>query len=131
MSMKLFLIKVTPGLSRRIVDSKGRLLNELMSRTASDEVFRRDGDVFDALDYRDISFQAEDPEDPVYPLFQGDPLLAGYEWTYGPPAYFDPPATAELHTRLQDGGEIWPIDEMCEFLGRAVEEGKGLIVGVA
>ena len=131
MSMALVLVKMNSGLRDRVVESRGEILTSLLGRKSSENGFDRESDVFEGLDYRDIALQAEDPDDSLYQLFQGKPLLGGYEWTYGPPAWFDPSAARDLHALLAEESDFWPFSEIAEFLGRAVAEGKGVIVGVA
>lgn len=131
MSMSLVLVKMSGELRGRIVETRGDLLTSLLGRKVSENGFDRESDVFEGLDYRDIALQAEDPDDSLYQLFQGEPLLEGYEWTYGPPAWFDFVAARDLHALLVEESDFWPFSEIAEFLGRAVAEGKGVIVGVA
>jgi hypothetical protein len=130
MSMSVVLVKLAPVLHSRIVASQGALLTQLLSRSASETAFDREGDAYSWIDYRDIAASAEDPDDAVFDLFQGEPLLAGFEWTYGPPMWFDPAATRALHARLREDADYWPFSELVEFLERAEREGKGVVVGV-
>lgn len=131
MSMTIHLIRIDAELHRGIVASRGQLLSALLDGKESRPGFSREDDVYRDLDYRDISLQAEDPDDPVFALFQGEPLVPGYEFTYGPPSYFSPPDVRALHEALAESADFWPFDELAAFVGRAVEEGKGLVVGVA
>ncbi len=129
--MKIVLIKVSGSLHDKIVESGGRLLNRITLGGQREEGFDRKKDVYAGLDYRDVSFLAEDEGHALYRLFRGDPLVEGYEWTYGPPAFFDQPTTRELRRLLEESDDGWPLSEVVDFMSRAVEEGKGIVVGVS
>ena len=150
MSMPVVFIKVSPSLHQRIVDSGGQLLSEMSDMQPVDG-YSHDSDVFDDLDYRDISEWASDESNPFYWLFNDSSVLVdSYEWSSGPPGYFSPEETREILQKFQgydvadaysdfgaaeeeyeDEDPHWQFTSVIEFLQRAVSEGKGFIVGVA
>ena len=130
-AMPLMLIKITAERHRGIIETRGRILAHLIQGLYSTRDFDHMTDVHAGLDYRDIAFHAEQENHPLSQLFLGEPLVAGYEWTYGPPSYFDPAATRAIHRPLASRDNSGHLHEIAEFLGRAVAEGKGIIVGVA
>jgi hypothetical protein len=131
MSMVVVFVKISPSLHKVILETNGTLLGDLLSGSYSLPGFDRAEDVFGELDYRDIAEQAQDESDPLHQLFQGEPLIQGYEWTYGAPMYFDADATRELQAAFDDEADFWPFDELAAFLTSAADEKKSLVVGVA
>lgn len=130
MSMIVVVAKVSEPLQQRIVESRGQLLSRLLDGAAVEEGFDVSTDVWRERDYRDL-VQAEDPEHPLSRLFAGEPFIEDYQFTYGPPSWFDPVATRALHELLVESDDGWPLEELVELMGRAVREGKGIVVGVA
>ena len=131
MSMQVVFIKISPELHGRIFESEGELLNEL-GDGAEEKGFDLSTDSYDELDYRDIAGWAENTKHPLYDLFHGDALHEEYGWSYGPPMYFSPEVVAGLSKRFADeNDDSWQMQGVAEFLSRATQEGKGVIVGVA
>ena len=150
MSMPVVFIKVSPSLHQRIVDSEGELLRQ-MSDMRPVEGFSHGSDVFEELDYRDISNWVSDNANPFSRLFNdGKVLVDGFEWPSGPPGYFSPEEAREILQEFQgydvaeaysdfgvedeeyeDDDPHWHFTSVIEFFQRAVSEGKGVIVGVA
>lgn len=133
MSMMLVLAMVSPDVEQRIVESKGELWAQLWDGSAQVE-FARDTDLLSDLDYRDLLPEVEEETHLLYRIFQsgtwGRPLIEGYEWTYGPPTWFEPREVKTIHAELNKLDESWPISEIVEFFGRAAEADKGVILGV-
>lgn len=128
--MQVVLAKVDSLLHRKIVESEGDVLNDMGSEEPV-EGFSYELDAFDELDYRDIQTWARDPSHPMYFLFVGDVLVDGYEWTYGAPMYHSPEQTIQILRRFEEcSQEDWQVRSVRDFLQRAANERKGVIVGV-
>ena len=131
MSMIVVLVKVSPRLHAAIVADDAALLRPLLAGTLAYAGFDRARDVCDDIDYRDLVAAVADEDDPVFALFAGEPLVAGYEWTYGAPGYFDVAALTRLHADIEASFPLWPVTDLLAFLAAALAEGKGVIAGVA
>ena len=131
MSMSVIFIKVLPDFHRRIVESAGELLNAV-GHGQEEKGFDRHLDSYEELDYRDIGDWAEDEKHPLYEFFHSDAVLhEDYSWSYGHPTYFAPEAVAALSKRFAEANDdAWQMQDVAEFLSRATQEGKGVIVGI-
>ena len=130
MSMQVILIQVDPALHQRIVESDGQVLNE-MGGDDPVEGFDPEVDLYDELDYRDITPWADDSANPMHPVFTGDELVDGYEWNYGAPMFHDLEQCRAILARFRaHETEHWQIIAVRDFFARAVAAGKGVIVGI-
>ena len=148
MSMIVVLVKVLPSLHQRIVDSQAQLLGPILDGQ-TEQGFSCATDVFDELEYRDLDRWASDASNPFYQLLNdGDVLVDGYDWNQGPPLYYPPNAVRTLLGTFQafdaptayDEWELpddeeedphWHYSAVIDFLQRAVNEKKGLILGIS
>ena len=142
MSMPVIFIKVDSSLHQQIVESKGLVLTD-MGKGRPVEGYTSASDMFDELDYRDISHWVDDESHPFHHLFSGGTTLVdGYDWTSGPPGYFSPDQARDFLQLLNDHepevadvlddeeNAPWQFTSVLDFFKLAVLEGRGVIVGV-